>query len=70
MPRDRAHWREQLHTIIFEADTPGGRVFDVALIVCILASVGTVILESVAPIDARWHRELFAVEMAFTAVRK
>jgi voltage-gated potassium channel len=54
--------------VIFEADTRAGRAFDVALIVCILTSVGTVILESVAAVDARWHRELFAAEMAFTVI--
>ncbi len=28
-------WRERLHTIIFEAETPGGRVFDVLRIVSV-----------------------------------
>jgi voltage-gated potassium channel len=32
-------WRQRLHTVIFEADTPAGRPFDFMLIVCIVASV-------------------------------
>lgn len=66
MAYDTSPWRQRLHTIIFEADTPAGRAFDVTLIVCILASVGVVVLESIASIDARWHDELFAAEIGFT----
>ncbi|HEX7154075.1 MAG TPA: ion transporter [Thermoanaerobaculia bacterium] len=66
MAYDTSTWRQRLHTVIFEADTRAGRAFDVALIVCILASVAVVILESIASIDARWHRELLAAEIVFT----
>ena len=68
MTYDESRWRQRLHTVIFESDTRAGRLFDVALIGCILASVAVVMLESVASIDARWHRELFAAEMAFTLI--
>ena len=66
MSYDTSPWRQRLHTVIFEADTVAGRTFDVALIACIVSSVAVVMLESVASVDARWHRELFAIEMAFT----
>jgi voltage-gated potassium channel Kch len=65
---ETARWRQRLHTVIFEADTRAGRAFDVALIACILASIGLVVLESVAAINARWHRELFAAELVFTVL--
>jgi voltage-gated potassium channel len=35
----RPGWRWHLHTIIFESDTPAGRVFDIALLVLIVASI-------------------------------
>jgi voltage-gated potassium channel len=35
----RAQWRDDLHAIIFEAETPAGKWFDILLIVSILASV-------------------------------
>ena len=38
--------KRKLYVIIFEADTPAGKLFDVTLIWCILLSVGLVILES------------------------
>jgi voltage-gated potassium channel len=65
---ETSRWRRRLHTVIFEADTPAGRAFDVALIACILASIGLVMLESMPAIGVRWRRELFAAELAFTVL--
>lgn len=59
-------WREKLWRIIFLADTPKGRAFDVWLIVLILLSVGVVMLESVAPIREKWGQELWVAEWVFT----
>lgn len=59
-------WRERLHEVIFEADTPQGRTFDVVLLACIVASVAAVLLESVASIRTRWGGTLRAAEWAFT----
>lgn len=59
-------WRLRLYTIIFEADTRAGRLFDEALIVAILLSVAVVMLDSVEPLHQR-HRTLFNVlEWGFT----
>ena len=46
----RAPWRERMHEVIFEADTPAGKAFDVALLAAIALSVAAVVLESVAPV--------------------
>ena len=43
----RAPWREKLRIIIFEADTPAGKAFDVALLIAIVISVTVVMAESV-----------------------
>ena len=56
----------RLHEIIFEADTPGGKLFDVLLIVSIVASVALVMLDSVAGINAAHGRLLYAGEWFFT----
>ena len=37
--------REKIHEIIFEADTPAGKAFDVALMIFIILSVAAVLLE-------------------------
>ena len=59
-------WRRKLHEIIFEADTPAGKGFDVALLVVILLSILAVMLESVQAIDAVYHNYLLAAEWLFT----
>ena len=61
-------WREKLYTIIFEADTRAGKIFDVSLLALILLSVAVVMADSVADLHAR-HGQMFKVlEIVFTAV--
>lgn len=67
-PSPRASWRDELYRIIFEADTPAGRAFDIALIVLISLSVIAVALESVEGIRARYGALLRGLEWAFTIV--
>lgn len=64
--RAPAAWRLRLHEIIFEADTPAGRLFDILLIVAIILSVITVMFDSVAEVRATHGRLLYLVEWAFT----
>lgn len=58
--------RETLHEIIFEADTPAGKAFDVALLLAIIASVVVVMLDSVDSITETYGRILYAAEWGFT----
>ncbi|MDC0713394.1 ion transporter [Stigmatella sp. ncwal1] len=58
--------RARLHTIIFEADTPAGKAFDLALLGAIVLSVGAVMLESVAQVRTRFGHALHVAEWAFT----
>jgi len=62
----RPAWRARLHEIIFEADTPEGKAFDVGLLAAILLSVLAVMLESVASVRERWGTALRLAEWAFT----
>nr|WP_200890169.1 hypothetical protein [Geoalkalibacter subterraneus] len=41
--KNQSHWRHRLHEIIFEADTPLSKAFDVGLILSILLSVAAAI---------------------------
>jgi voltage-gated potassium channel len=59
-------WRQRLHTIIFEAETPVGKAFDVLLLWAILLSVVAVLLESVSSINTEYGSILRAVEWGFT----
>lgn len=59
-------WREKLHEIIFEADTPAGKRFDVILIMAIVASVIAVMLDSVESIRFDYGYLLNVIEWTFT----
>jgi len=68
-PRPEASgWRHRLHTIIFEADTPGGRRFDLLLFVAILISVVAVSLESISGVRLRFGPELRVLEWVITGL--
>lgn len=53
-------WKFRLHEIIYEADTKEGKLFDVALLILILASVIVVMLESVKSFNAQ-HADLLNI---------
>lgn len=61
-------WRLRLYTIIFEADTRAGRLFDQWLIVIILSSLVVVVMDSVQPLALQYHRLFSSLEWLFTAV--
>lgn len=58
--------RLRLHEIIFEADTPAGKMFDLLLQACILASVLIVMLDSVASFQQRYGEIFYIAEWVFT----
>lgn len=61
-------WRGRLHEVIYEADTPLGKLFDILILVLIVASVLAVLLESVGSIDAAYHAQLHFAEWALTII--
>ena len=63
-----APWRQRLHTVIFEADTPAGKGFDVALLWAIVLSVAAVLVESVASVRAEHGATLHVLELVFTGL--
>ncbi|MFK7833913.1 MAG: ion transporter [Winogradskyella sp.] len=60
------NWQSKLHEIIYEADTPIGKWFDVLLLFFILLSIVLVMLESVTSIDQQYHRVLYIGEWLVT----
>jgi voltage-gated potassium channel len=58
--------RARIHEIIFEADTPVGKSFDVILLVAIVLSVLVAMLETVSVIHARYGPLLYGIEWFFT----
>ena len=64
--RPIAGWRLRMYTVIFEADTPAGRNFDLALIAAVIASVAVVLLDSVASLSSRYGMLFDVLEVGFT----
>ena len=65
-PHPAGGWRHDAYVVIFEADTPAGKAFDVGLLVAILTSVAVVMLESVDHVRAAYATELRVAEWFFT----
>ena len=60
------NWREEVHEIIYEADTPAGKLFDVILLIVILISILLVMLESVESIETKYATFLNFSEWVIT----
>ncbi|MDZ7740973.1 MAG: ion transporter [Bacteroidota bacterium] len=58
--------KENLFRIIFKADSPAGRTFDILLLISIILSVIAVFLDSVAELHIKYGRELYFAEWFFT----
>ena len=63
---DWPKWRIKIHDIIFEADTPAGKWFDIILLILIIVSILVVMMETVEGIDAQYHREIITIEWILT----
>jgi len=61
-------WQIRLHEVIYEADTPAGKCFDILLILSILLSVAVVMLDSVRAIRLVYGAELYDIEWVFTVL--
>ena len=61
-------FRQWLWEVVFEAETPAGKYFDVALLWAIVLSVVTVLLESVESIERDYGLLLHVLEWIFTII--
>ena len=61
-------WRLKLYTIIFEADTRAGQLFDRWLIVVILLSLAVVVAGSVSALQERFDLAFTVLEWLFTII--
>jgi voltage-gated potassium channel len=57
--------RALMNRIVFGTDTRAGRMFDLAVIVCIIASVAAALLDSVPALN-QFHATLYLMEWVFT----
>lgn len=62
----KKNWKYRLHEIIYEADTKEGKLFDVILLILIIASIIVVMLESVKSISNEYTKILDYAEWTIT----
>lgn len=59
-------WQQKLHEVIYEADTPAGKLFDLVLLGVIVFSIVLVMLESVKELYSVYSYEFFVAEWVIT----
>jgi voltage-gated potassium channel len=59
-------WRSKIYRIIYHADTPVGKWFDIILILAIVISVLTIILDSVVHLNLKYGKLFKILEWFFT----
>ncbi len=62
------NWRYKIFKIIYHADTPAGKFFDIMLIGFIVLSVSVIILDSVEQIHISYGQLFYILEWFFTIV--
>lgn len=65
---ERKKWKRQLFRIIYRADTPLGKIFDISLLILIVLSTMIVMLESVPSFDKRFHTFFIVLEILISLV--
>jgi voltage-gated potassium channel len=66
--KPKSGWRRKWFTVIYEADTPGGKLFDIILLILILFSVLTVMLETVSFVKIKYGSTLLVIEWILTGL--
>lgn len=59
-------WQSRLHHVIFESNSFSGKVFDIALLICILLSIIVVMLDSVGSLHLKYGHAFYIIEWGFT----
>lgn len=59
-------WKRKIHEVIYEADTPAGKFFDVVLLIIIIISLILVMLESVPGLGEKYAHEFITAEWVIT----
>lgn len=63
-----AKWKRKLFRIIYFADTPAGKLFDISLLILIALSTLIVMMESMRSVDMHYHRTLVYIEWIITII--
>lgn len=62
----KSNWKDRLHEIIYEADTPEGKAFDIVLLFVILLSIALIMLESMQSFRQNFPTLIYFTEWFIT----
>lgn len=65
---ERKKWKRQMFRIIYRADTPLGRLFDICLLILIFLSTFIVMMESVPSFDLKYHTAFVVMEVIISVI--
>lgn len=65
-PENFSAFRDKMHEIIFEAETPAGKLFDVVLLLMIFLSIIVLMLETVPSLQPNWGAVFYRLEWIIT----
>lgn len=65
---DTPSWKKTLYETIFEADTKAGKLFDITLLILILLSTATVMVETMPELSVSYGRYFHILEWIFTGI--
>ncbi|CAN5553578.1 hypothetical protein BH10BAC2_BH10BAC2_40780 [soil metagenome] len=63
---EEKHWKLRLHEIIFESNTKAGKLFDIALLFFIIASIVVVMADSFPRLHIQYGNLFYQLEWSFT----
>lgn len=67
-PNEKGTLREKLYVIIFQSDTPMGKLFDVCLFILIFANIILLMLESVEALSIKYRHIFHILDYVFLVV--
>jgi voltage-gated potassium channel len=59
-------WKDKLHRTIYESNTTAGKIFDVTLLILIIASIAVVMLDSIESYHKQYGELFYLLEWIFT----
>lgn len=65
-PAKPLSWKQRLHQTIYESETTAGKVFDIGLLILIVASIIVVILDSTRTLHDKYGNLFYKLEWTFT----
>ncbi len=66
--RSSISWRIRLHQTIYESSTPAGKIFDIVLLLLIIASIVVVMLDSIQSFNQQYGSLFYILEWTFTVL--